>query len=264
MYRGFDLDLKFENVSANYARGKTIYDTLKKTTESSLDNFINATGEINGSDLQAHWFPNIKADIFISHSHNDEDMAIAFAGWLQAKFGLTCFIDSCVWGYCNQLQKRIDERFTRNEGGETYNYDKRNYSTSHVHMMLSVALTQMIDSCECLFFLNTPASISAANVVEQSTYSPWIYSEMTTAKHIEKRVPERLRTSIIKHFSATELRSLNESEQLRVRYQVDLGHLTKVNVDQMVSWQNEYDELSNERDALKLLYNNHPINKIRI
>ncbi|MDB4922913.1 hypothetical protein [Mucilaginibacter sp.] len=263
MYRGFDLDLKNENVSRFYDRGKTIYDALKRTTESSLDQFINATGEINGSDLQAHWFPNIKADIFVSHSHNDLDMAIAFAGWLQDKFGLSCFIDSCVWGYCDQLQKRIDERFTRNEGAETYNYEKRNYSTSHVHMMLSVALTQMIDRCECLFFLNTPASISAENVVEQSTFSPWIYAEIATAKHIEKRIPKRLRTSVIKSFSATELRSLNEGEQLRVRYQLDLGHLTKVHVDQMITWEKAFAELANERDALKLLYDNHQVNHIR-
>lgn len=47
--------------------------------------------------MQVSWFPQIKADVFISHSHSDEKLAIIFAGWLYNAFGLTAFIDSCVW-----------------------------------------------------------------------------------------------------------------------------------------------------------------------
>ena len=61
--------------------------------------------------MQANWFPQIKADIFISHSHKDEDLALALAGWLKVSFGLTAFIDSCVWGYANDLLKMIDYKY---------------------------------------------------------------------------------------------------------------------------------------------------------
>jgi hypothetical protein len=262
MYRGFDLTLKPVNVAKFYDRGKAIYDTLKTETELSLDTFILADREVDASALQEYWFPKIKADVFVSHSHNDLDMAIGFAGWLDKYFGLTCFIDSCIWKHCDKLLQRIDSRFTRNEGEATYNYTLRNYSTSHVHMMLSVALMQMIDKSECLFFLNTPESVSVNDVVENSTFSPWIYAEIATAKYIEKHTPDRLQTAVTKAFSETTLRSLQESENFRFRYNLKLGHLTTVDVNDMIAWEGAYAELSNDRDALKLLYNNHPVNSI--
>ena len=61
--------------------------------------------------MQANWFPQIKADIFISHSHKDKGLALALAGWLEETFGLTAFIDSCVWGYANKLLKMIDDEY---------------------------------------------------------------------------------------------------------------------------------------------------------
>ena len=32
--------------------------------------------------MQNDWFSQVSADIFISHSHNDKDVANTFAGWL--------------------------------------------------------------------------------------------------------------------------------------------------------------------------------------
>lgn len=55
--------------------------------------------------MQSYWFPKINADIFLSHSHKDEKLIIAFAGWLKDTFNLDVFIDSCIWGYSNDLQK---------------------------------------------------------------------------------------------------------------------------------------------------------------
>jgi len=44
--------------------------------------------------------------------------------------------------------------------GKIYDYELRNYTTSHVHMMLSTALTEMIDNTECIMFYNTSLSVS--------------------------------------------------------------------------------------------------------
>jgi len=61
--------------------------------------------------MQDFWFPQINANIFISHSHNDEKKAITLAGWISETFHLKAFIDSCVWKCSNDLLKIIDNDF---------------------------------------------------------------------------------------------------------------------------------------------------------
>ena len=65
-------------------------------------------------------------------------------------------------------------------------------------MMLSSALTEMIDKCECAIFLNTPNSINvsdeiskASDVKKEATLSPWIYHELSVLNIIEKKPPNR-------------------------------------------------------------------------
>lgn len=146
MYRGFNLSLKencFEQDDFEKLQeiGSESFSNQRAKIIEKISSFANGDGFLDGSKMQANWFPQIKADIFISHSHKDEALAIALAGWLKDTFGLTAFIDSCVWGYANELLKQIDAVYCLN-GNHSYSYEKRNYSTSHVHMMLSVALTQ--------------------------------------------------------------------------------------------------------------------------
>ena len=143
MYRGFNLTLDFEN-DFFYQKGRTLNAANKLTVKRTLDSFISPDGSINGSKMQSNWFPQIDADIFISHSHRDEKMAITLAGWLDEIFGISTFIDSCIWGYSNDLLRQIDNKHCLNPSGETYSYEKRNNSTSHVHMMLSTALNMMM------------------------------------------------------------------------------------------------------------------------
>ncbi|MGL5262686.1 MAG: hypothetical protein ACRC9P_09930, partial [Bacteroides sp.] len=121
---------------------------------------------------------------------------MGLAGWLKNTFGLTVFIDSCVWGHSNDLLKEIDTNYCYQSESKVYNYQKRNYSTSHVHMMLSVALTQMIYNTECLFFLNTPNSITPKSIISQSE-SPWIYSEIATTRLIKLRKPREHRVESV-------------------------------------------------------------------
>lgn len=81
---------------------------------------------------------------------------------------------------------------------DTYSYEKRNHTTSHVHIMLSSALTEMLDKCECAIFFNTPNSIKvsdeiskAGDVKKETTLSPWIYHELSVLNTIEKKPPNR-------------------------------------------------------------------------
>lgn len=64
-------------------------------------------------------------------------------------------------GVCRQFIKKIDDKYCVSYiNKENYDYKKRNYSTSHVHTMLTVALSKMIDKTECIFFINTPESLN--------------------------------------------------------------------------------------------------------
>ena len=148
-------------------------------------------------------------------------MAIALAGWLYETFGLESFIDSCIWGYADDLLKKLDKEYCKTTR-QGYNYQSRNYSTSHVHMMLNMALMQMIDKTECLFFLNTPNSIDLSDI-ETRTLSPWIYSEIGISQMINKKI----RT---KKFSD------NLDESLKISYKLDLSHLANITDSDLLQW----------------------------
>lgn len=55
-------------------------------------------GVIDGSKLSDEWFKTIKSDVFISYSHNDEEIAMVLSGYLEKEFGLNIFVDSFFWG----------------------------------------------------------------------------------------------------------------------------------------------------------------------
>ena len=169
-----------KNMYNEYLRkGKNIYKD-KEQIKNVLREFLNYEGEVEGNKIIEEWFTSGKYDIFLSHSHKDEELAIAIAGMLNEKFGLKVFIDSQVWGYIYDLQKEIDDEYCKNEGKKnSYSYDKRNISTSHVHLMLSNALRKMIDSCDFFFFLDSQNSLKYVNInSEDATFSPWINLEV--------------------------------------------------------------------------------------
>lgn len=238
MHIGFELNILGTSFSDYYQFGKTIYDENKKNIKLELNKFLLPNGSLDGSKMQENWFPQVKADIFISHSHADENLAISLAGWLYEKFGLIAFIDSCIWGYSNDLLKSIDNKYCQSSNGETYNYQKRNFSTSHIHMMLSTALTMMIDKTECIFFLNTPNSITTSEVISK-TKSPWIYSEIATTKMIRKKPLNSYR---MRRVAESELYSTGGSlkKSLNVEYEVNTDHLITISNFHFINWKNNW------------------------
>lgn len=252
MYRGFDVETEEFN-QHYYNTGLQLFNTYEKRAIRVIDKFIGVNGIINGSDLQDHWFGGISSHIFISHSHNDKRLAIGLAGYLYEKFKLECFVDSCIWGYSNKLLRQIDNEYCKNINNNNYNYELRNLSTSHVHIMLSTALNKMIDNCETLFFINTPNSLITSELVDE-TYSPWIYFELSTSKIIEKKKPARLllKESEIKRFSNTE--NLNES--FKIKYKTDLNDFPKLTMNEIKTWGSNY--YSSHEEALDGLYEMKP------
>lgn len=166
------------------------YKSNKKEVLNDLKNYLLIDGSsLDGDEIQKHLFPEDNIDIFLSHSHGDANEVIKLAILLERK-GLNVFVDSCVWGNAFDLLKVIDEKYCKNEdNSNTYNYDKRNYSTSHVYMMLNTALHKMIDQCEVFLFLGTPNSISAKDGIknQESLKSPWIFSELAFIQHVRRK-----------------------------------------------------------------------------
>ena len=156
MYKGFNLTLSDSFFSNNLSI--TQYDIRihneenKRKIRKKVSDLINTEGAISAEDIVEDWFDSIEADIFISHSHRDESLAIKLAVWLQDEFGLTSFIDSCVWGNFVDLSKDLNNRFSKSDVGSTYDYDKAQNVFAHMNTILNTSLTKMIDKCETVFF----------------------------------------------------------------------------------------------------------------
>jgi hypothetical protein len=250
MYRGFNLKTTIRDKEF-YEEGLKQFEKDKIYVRENLSNFINSDNSLDGTAIQENWFPQVKADIFISHSHADKIIAITLAGMLSKIFGLTSFIDSCIWGYSNDLLKIIDKNHCKRTDGY-YDYNMRNSSTSHVHMMLSTALTMMIDKTECLFFLNTPSSVKPVDGIIR-TESPWIYNEITISQIARKKTPKRLIKEETRYFQKGGPLYLTES--LSIRYDMDLGHLAKIDNDTFIKWaEKNHERRLKGTDALDILY----------
>lgn len=251
MFAGFNFEVTGYDFSRLKKLGENLFYNQKTQVEETLDEFMLEDGIIDGTKMQGNWFPKIRADVFISHSHNDQDLAIGLAGLFKEVFGLTSFIDSCVWGYANDLLRKIDDTYCRNTQGATYNYDKRNYSTSHVHMMLATALTMMIDETECVFFINSPNSITSKDVINNRTMSPWIYHELGMTRMVRKKSPEFHREKMLKSKAAFTEDSIQKS--LNISYVANMDHLHRLDDEDIAEWLTDRDS-DKSTHALDHLY----------
>lgn len=258
MYRGFNLTIP-EGISNNeYSKtGKQVKNKVFDQLKERLVDLAMVDGIIDGNKVIDKWFPPIECDIFLSHSHKDETKAEILAGMLDKHLGLKTFIDSTVWGFSDILLKFLDDEFCKNEGSATYSYEKRNFSTTHVHLMLSSALNKMIDNCEAIFFLNTPNSISISDTVANKTKSPWIFSEIATTQIIRKKTPQRLKEEI-RTFSNKLTLKESIRAQLAIEYEVELSHFKNLDFDSIKNWIDKA-EHSND-NPLDVLYSIHQIN----
>lgn len=179
---------------------------------------------IDAQKLQDGIFPvNENYDIFISHSHDDEELAIKLKNWIETKLKMTCFLDKEIWGSGNAILKEIDDLCWKPDR-KVYDYNERNLTTSYVHVMLCNALMQAMDNCKFVFFLNTPSSITAESAwAEPKTHSPWLFYELSVLKYIQKE-PDRIRKSFSRGRE-----SLHEAVQRIMNYTaVDLMNLPKL------------------------------------
>lgn len=245
MYLSFNLNTH-KDFKDYKAIGEEIFNGQKKKVFNELEKYCySGTATIDGSKLAEDWFPEIECDVFLSHSHKDREQVLGLAGWLKKRFGLTAFIDSSIWGNSEQLLKKIDDEYCYDEANHMYDYNLRNYSTSHVHMMLSMSLLKMVDKAEALIFVNTPNSISPiSETINQTTKSPWIYSELVYSSLIRRSNPKRVQ-------SVTEGKMIfNEARSLDIGYDVQkyLDKQIKLDDRNIDYWAEKYIDFLSRRE----------------
>lgn len=214
--------------------GEKLSRDLDNSFKDKLKEYLRSSTNITSIELTKLLFPKEKKfDIFLSHSHKDLDKALELAGFLKAYFGLEVFIDSCFWRNINELLKEIDDEFSKADWDpQMYDYNKRNISTAHCHIILATALKEMIDQIECFIFLDTDESISLKSQVEE-TKSCWIYYELEISKSIQKKIPKRFRDdsrygNLYMECSLED--AINKSkllESIEINYPANTDHLEK-------------------------------------
>ena len=238
-----------------YDSGDIIFEEHKSSIKKKLDNCIDYnTGIIDGELLEKELFREIEADIFLSHSHLDRQLAISFAGFLKEVFKLNVFIDSCVWDYAENILKEINERYNvirkdKEKNRITYSYSDANYAASQIYLMLNSAINNMIDKTECFMFFDTDYSCFYINKKdrEAKTFSPWIYSENKMANTIRKSTPLR--------FQQLPKQSISESYgmKLKISHPINLKNFFDLNSSDIQEWIEKYHD-SESTNALDDLY----------
>lgn len=269
MFRCFKLDIhntdffdqNHKHIKEYKKQGKRIKEELQNQVEDILSAVANAEGVIDGEQLSDAWFPIMNKDIFISYSHNDEDLALTLAGIINQAFGLSVFVDATIWGSADCLLNAIDREYCMQEDG-TYNYTKRNFSTSHVHAMLTTSIMRAMDQAEAIFFLNTSNSTYKLKngFSKEHTLSPWIYEEIVCAKLLRERSWEEyrmLRMDEAYHFE----------KSLNVAYPYDLKEYKTITFADFIEWVKQWEkrkEAGNGRYGTLLLKAHekikHPLN----
>ena len=247
MYRAFNVILN-SNEYLGYANTQQ-YENDKSISLQNLRRIINSKDMLQAYEIKKLLLPSKRYDIFISHSHKDLEIAKGLSGYLNALCGVSCFIDSLYWGNIDELQEELNRMHLHKDeatGKKYFDHQSTMEVAKHANMILASALTEMIDNCECVFFLNTDNSVIRGTeaMSKNETYSPWIYHEVFT-------------TSII-HRKGTGRRAALEEQQIRDNaikplpqfiYNLDLTGMTILNDGDIIHWQS----------AVKHDYNNNPL-----
>ena len=182
-------------------------------------------GIIDGERLRNFVFPTDNYDVFISHSHDDLEIAKQFAAWLKEKYEYSVFLDSFVWNSADGLLQEIDNLYCKQRNG-LYNYRKRNYSTAHIHTMLSMSIMEIIKNSSAGIFINSPHSINLRNLSNNNrakTLSPWIYQEIMFMRQFANKTPST------RMFSCENL-----NEGLQIARTVDLSDFTPLTARDLI------------------------------
>ena len=256
MYRAFNVALE-SNKYLGYVNTRQ-YENDKSISLQKLQKIINSRDIIQAWEIKKLLLPSKRYDIFISHSHKDLELAKGFANYLYLFFNVTCFIDSLYWGNIDELQNELNELHLTYDGvtkKSYYDYEKTLQVAKHADMILASALTEMIDNCECVFFLNTDSSVIRGTeaISKNETYSPWIYHEVFTTTIIQKKQRSKFNESY--QFRDNAIKQIPD-----ISYGLDLSGMTVLREEDIFEWKIKINS-NKDKHPLDVLYNLNPERK---
>ena len=251
MYRAFDVELGTYDLS-NVSREK--YLARKNNTRNQLKQLIASNDTIKSEDIKELLLPTGgNFQIFISHSHADEQLAINFAEAIEQRTGIKCFIDSLYWDNIDSLVEELKDNYLYDS--ETIDMGGLVKTCQHANIILASALTEMLNKCECVFFLNTSNSVIASkSKINQSTYSPWIYHEIYTISKLPSKRPVRPR-AIYEASNEGLMHALMYDSYKSFTYDLDLQRMSKMNISDIKNWLSNAERLNHCKHPLDVLYN---------
>lgn len=254
MFTGLSVTSGRDIHDALYARGKKVGAEYRNSLNGAIS-ALNRDGRvvISGNHVEEMCFPHLPFQAFISHSHQDERIALELAGFLKLWCGVDAFVDSCAWNYRDAIIKRLVEVVANRKPLTDREYlDLYVSVASHVDCMLNKALIGMIDECECLFFLNTPNSILSSRL-GSATYSPWIYTELEASRVIRKKLSDARLQKVAESFTVDE-------SPYGITYDIRLDHLASLQADDVIGWGvTAHRNGKSGFNALDVLYRTHPV-----
>ena len=256
MYRAFNVTLD-SNGYLNYVNTKQ-YENDKSISLQKLRKIINSCNKIRAHEIKKLLLPSKRYDIFISHSHKDINLAKGLAGYLEKYCKVSCFIDSLYWSNIDELQEELNRMhltMDRTAGKKTFNHKSTMEVAKHANMILASALTEMIDNCECVFFLNTDNSVIRGTeaISKNETYSPWIYHEVFTTTIIQKKQRSKFNESY--QFRDNAIKQIPD-----ISYGLDLSGMTVLREEDILEWGTKINS-NKDKHPLDVLYNLNPERK---
>jgi len=212
------------------------FDSEKDASKDILDSALLKNNIWDGDGVREMNFPRQigTRHIFISHSHDDIEEVKRFAYFLEQELGVKCFVDSMVWKNMNDLICELDDEYILHSSPNQYSYDKHNYITSHVHTMLTTALLEMINDCECFLFIGSENSTLKLRYFKNhsdATLSPWIYEENTFVKFVKPVIPEWiLRRRKLNCFSGG-IGRIDEDRRVNIAYKLDMSSFHTISAE---------------------------------
>ena len=208
--------------------GINVNDRDRLITE--IKNYIKDNDVINTETIINKLFPTKTPHLFISHKSENAKEAITLANILHSKFGIESFIDSQVWHHINDIQKILDDEFSKKREN-LYDYKKCNIVSSNIFSMLSSSLYRTIDDSDGFIYIDRndaheDIGISKSNMVNIKTESPWIYLEniytnsLRIKQHNRKKI--MLEKAGLNNYAADSQVSTESRKEPKFIYSTDL------------------------------------------
>lgn len=214
--------------------GINVNDRDRLITE--IKNYIKDNDVINTETIINKLFPTKTPHLFISHKSEDTKEAITLANILHSKFGIESFIDSQVWHHINDIQKILDDEFSKKREN-LYDYKKCNIVSSNIFSMLSSSLYRTIDDSDGFIYIDRndaheDIGISKSNMVNIKTESPWIYLEniytnsLRIKQHNRKKI--MLEKAGLNNYAADSQVSTESRKEPKFIYSTDLVNAVEI------------------------------------